>query len=316
MNVKDLLPQFKDAKVVAENVPAEVYLRDPAPRGDAAHVMSSHALRDLWECPERWRNGFRRPESDSTEWGDRVDSILLRPEASRFAVAPRTYPAASKPKGPIDCEKKWNRNATYCKDWEEAKKAEGYEVLTQDEMDELTAANDAIRDDVRLAGLIDCSKKQVMVVGTWVDPETGIEVPLKGLIDLIPPHHHPDCGDYLIDLKTTISAFPRVWEKRVSSFGYHIQAALYLDLHKAATGEGRHGFRHIIQESVPPYQTAKRELSADFIQIGRERYLEALKLYAQCLKMDRWPGYEEIHCRDTIGGWGLTTPRDYMLEAA
>ena len=92
---------------------------------------------------------------------------------------------------------------------------------------------------------------------------------------------------------------------------YHVQAALELDLYNSATGESRNEFRHVIQESYPPYQTGRRILTEEFIQMGRAKYTAALMLYAECLQTGEWHDYEK---GAMINGWSFCAPTSWDLQ--
>jgi hypothetical protein len=149
-----------------------------------------------------------------------------------------------------------------------------------------------------------------MVIGEYHDEETGIMVPLKSLIDIV-PSASSDNAKALADLKTCVSASPPAWTKAVSDHDYDAQSALYLDLFNAATGQERVEFLHVLQESYAPWQPGKRMLSAEFIELGRVKYLDALKRYCQCLAANSWPGYETG--KMVLNGWQLTEPLAYMV---
>jgi hypothetical protein len=150
-----------------------------------------------------------------------------------------------------------------------------------------------------------------MATASYQDAETGIVVPLRILIDLLPAVDS-DYGKAIADLKTCGSAAVRPWNRAVFDHGYYIQSALYLDVWTLATGEDRTDFLHIVQESYTPYQTEKRMLSAEFIELGRAKYVEALQKYCQCLKTGVWPGYEGS--RLDWRGWQLTEPEPWMVQ--
>lgn len=278
------------------------YFAQPFSRGDAKYVMSRSDLCEFDICPARWRNGYREDGSESTEWGDLIDCMVLSPDeyVRRYAVKPEHYEA------PSGVKKKWRGNAVACQKWEA--EHEGMEQVSHALAARATEAVMALEADEQIKALVRVSHRQVMVTGYYTDKATGITVPLKGLIDLVPP------ADFLADLKTCGSAKPRAWEKAVFDYNYHVQAALYLDLYNAATGEKRAEFRHILQENYKPWQVAKRILSPEFIALGRDKYQRILKRYAECLKTGHFPDYDEPQNHDVvIDGWKVVTPKDWMV---
>jgi hypothetical protein len=310
----DVPNPFSTAQIVGEGVSIETYKRQDAKRGDRAFIMSRGELVEFNTCPIRWRNGYREDGTKETEWGSLVDCVLLDNDNfyDRYAIAPAEYPVTKK--GVCTGEMKpWNWNATFCDEWRAAEEARGKEVIKAERYSAAVQAVEVLKADEDVFTLLRCSKKQVMIQGVYHDADTQIDVTVRGLIDLLPLEHFTDS---LVDLKTCNSAAPRPWAKAVYDYAYDQQAALYLDLYNAATGEDRNIFRHVIQESYPPYQFEKRMLSTDFIRIGRTRYVKALKRYCACLQSGVWTGYD---CDETappnepiIDGWRTIAPAIWM----
>lgn len=154
----------------------------------------------------------------------------------------------------------------------------------------------------------------VLVCVEYHDKETGIIVPIKCLLDLVPV-----TGKYvntLGDLKSTVDASEQAWTKHVFSMGYYYQGAIYLDAFNCATGEERNDFYHVVSESVEPYEPAQRFLSEEFKELGSAEYQRDLAFYCQCLATNTWPGYKQEASARIVasGGWHLTEPSPWMIE--
>jgi len=275
---------------------SDIYPKDihPCERGDRNYVMGRSSLMEFYRCPNRWKNGYESEDSKATEWGSLVDCLFLTPEAfkNRYSIAPETYPD-SKTGEP----KAWNANSNWCKEW--IAEQEGKEVIKHKFFGPACDAVKVLESDLEVKLLRECSQTQVMATASYHDEETGIVVPLRILIDLL-PDVDSKFGKSLADFKTTNCAAMRPWAKHVFDFGYDMQAALYLDVWTANTGEDRVEFRHVVQESFAPYQTERRLLSVESLEIGRNRYKTALQKYCQCLATNAWPGYESQRDFD---GW-------------
>jgi hypothetical protein len=285
------------------------------PRGKPQKTMSNSELKRFLRCPQKWIRGVETKSTDSTEWGDLVDSCVLTPErfGRKFAISPEMYEAKGKKKDdPVEL-KPWNYQATVCKEWRTAQESAGFTVVKPDDASEAWSAAKRLLEDDRLKTFIESSDKQVQLCIDYTDDETGISVPIKCLVDLV-PRKTSDCWNSLGDLKTSVSAQPHAWVSAVFEFGYHMQASLYLDAFNAVTGEKRKMFAHVVQENSAPYETARRLLSEEFINIGRDAYRLALREYCQCLKSGFWPGYDDREGTDTIiDGWRVVEPKPYML---
>lgn len=293
---------FRSARVVADNVSVETYRRqEPGiKRGDANWVMSRGELMELLWCPARWKEGVPDGRSKSTDFGNLVDVLALQPQKfeSLYAVCPEEYPSKDGPKA-------WNRNATFVKEWEAKARKEGRECIDADDLTYAKAAWSKLLADHDIKELLYTSRKQVMVIGEYYDRDTGLSVPVRALIDLVPNVYHPRFCKSLADLKTCRSAHPRAWDKAVAEDDLHVQGAAYLDLYCAATGEDRCEFRHVLVENQPPWQTGKRWLTSETLEAGRLKYLTALKLYCRCLASNHWPSYDPSGDM-AIDGWSRT----------
>lgn len=169
------------------------------------------------------------------------------------------------------------------REWREDQAGSGKMIVKQEEIDRANDIADAVRS---------CHEFP-MVYSTEVAVFTDIGgVPVKGMIDIV-----PEDGNALYDLKTTanIESLDEL-QRTILNRGYHWQAALYLDLWNAATGENRDEFVFIFVETKSPYETAFVRLSSNFINLGRSGsnykypgYLDAIQKWKECVRTDNWP---------------------------
>jgi hypothetical protein len=140
---------------------------------------------------------------------------------------------------------------------------------------------DALTHHPFAAGLLEHGQPEVSAYA--VDPATGIL--LRGRFDWL--------GEWIIsDYKTAKDASPEGFARSVANYGYHMQAAWYLDLCEL-NGEPREAFAFVVQEKAEPYMVAVYDLDDTALEIGARRNRRALDLYRQCLDEDRWPGYAD-----------------------
>src|SRR6266576_555321 len=208
-------------KIVGQNVSHEAYSAQTAQRGEKDCVMSRGELMEFDRCPHRWLAGIESDETKQTEWGQLIDWLVLGDgeAVEKYAIAPEMYPCEPTKKDPRT-EKPWNRNSTYCSMWEQSKneaglivvKAETFEMATNAHRVLLAAGND----------LLFGGKYQVMAIAQYKDEETGLTVPLKVLLDIVPSVVGP-YGKCLCDLKTCNSAALGPWTRAVFEHGYHVQ---------------------------------------------------------------------------------------------
>lgn len=292
---------FQNAKVVKTNCSNQEYL--------ALEAMGRSSLMEFLHCPHRYRMGYRGDEgSEATEHGSLVDTILLMGDRfeDRYAVCPETYEDKNGESKP------WTFAATPCKQWK--KEHAGKEIVRWGPHDKASQAVEMLLADQQIARLVEQSDHQVLVTADYVDKATGIKIPVKGLIDIVPrlDSEFPKC---LFDLKTGADASPREWARACFKRGYHVQAALYLDLYIAATGEERWDFRHIVQENFEPFEPAKYFLSEELVQLGRDHYLAGFRKLAQSIAADNWPGYRTPG-QMNIDGYEKIDREEWMLRYA
>lgn len=299
---------FKNARVVGDDYDSRLYHVEEK-RGSTEFVVTNSMLGNFAPNPGRWLRGFGKKKSNAMLWGSLVDMKSLQPAKLEeyFAVKPEFYPD-SKTGEP----KKWSGNATFCREWKAEQERYEREILTRKMEEESNKAVARLFADERIATVIKSSRKQVYVIGEYHDRETGLVIPVKSLIDLVPDPSTPIYGRSLVDLKTGRNGSQKAWKKQVYNNGWHRQAAFHWDLYCAATKEDRVDFRHIISENIEPYEPGRRTLSLEFVNKGRMALIRGLSLYAKCLKENKWPSYDDIP--NDYNGWPLCEPEPWMVE--
>ena len=282
---------FQKCKVKGMGVNSEAYHNQEAKRGTAEFILSPSSIKAFAECPSRWKAGYESPDSVAKDYGNLLDVLVLTPESfqERFSVKPSTYPAEPAKKGGEVVQKPFNANSTWCREWIESQGDKT--VISQNDLADAVAAKNRLMADETIAAFHAASDKQVHVAGQWKDDKTGLVIPVQCLIDFV-PWKESEFQKSLGDLKTTRNAGQRVFGRWCYTAGYHIQAAFDIDLYTAATGEDRTDWIFILQENYSPFETGRRLLSADLLQIGRQTYQHALSRYARCLKTGDWAGYD------------------------
>jgi len=281
------------------------------------YVLSRSELRAFGRNPSKWKRKKQKDTTEAMRYGNLLDAMLLAPEYfnSNFIRRPDTYPAEGK-KGEPPTEKPWSGNSTWCKEWMDGAAVAKLTPYKSEEYQEAKAAIDRLSDDPDIARVLSNASKQVFILVNYNDPKTGLVVPVKILVDIV-PGSKPE-NDSLADLKSAADACGETWPNHVFKMGYHYQAAMYLDAYNACTGEDRQLFRHIVSESEEPFEPALRCLSSEFIELGRNEYQRDLELFCQCVATDKWPGYkQESGSRMVLtGGWHLVDVQPWMETKA
>lgn len=121
----------------------------------------------------------------------------------------------------------------------------------------------------------------------WSHP-SGVQ--LRARFDYLPEKVN---GKRLIlpDYKTAQSAAPLAWIKNAGTYGYHLQAAQYLDALTSLGIDDDPAFVFVVQEKEAPYLISVIELTADDLDLARRQRERAIAIFAECSATGNWPGY-------------------------
>jgi len=165
--------------------------------------------------------------------------------------------------------------------WEAFEKnANGKEIVTYQDYATMCEITKAIKGQV-ISRCIEGGEAEVCVV--WVDKRTGMLCKARA------DYAHRGQA-IIIDMKTTTDASPVAFAKAVANYRYLQQAAFYSDGWKEAT-EILPAFVFLPVEKEYPYAAAAYQVTDEDIEAGRNMYRKALKIYAECVKTNTWPGY-------------------------
>lgn len=126
----------------------------------------------------------------------------------------------------------------------------------------------------------------------WEDPATQLEC--KARFDALRP-------DIIWDVKTAKDASAAGFGDAAKSYGYHRQAAWYMDAANAV-GEYPETVGFIVCEKEQPLAMQVFVLDPQSIEIGRQLNRADITKYAQCKRTGNWPGYPETIQTLSIGG--------------
>ena len=321
---------FQNCKLAGENVDPQFYHDVPFERGSVEYPVSPSMLKQFAHCPSRWLRGYNPPETKGKDFGSVIDCLLLTPEqfSHKYAIQPLTYesegmqcPVCKTISDSKSCRehkvdrvrvivnKEWSGNSKICQEWSEIQTENGKEVITADILADATLAITRLKSDDVLGPYMEQSRRQVLVTGEWHDEPTGLTIPVRCLIDLAPADDSEFAGS-LGDVKTTRTAALMAFQRDVFKYGYHLQAAFDLALFNAATGQERTDWCFLVQESYHPWQTGRRLLAQDFIDLGRCDYKRLLGNYCACVKSGKWPDYDEND--EAVQGWSIVSPAPWM----
>ena len=254
------------------------------------------SLKIIERSPKHYRHGLTtpRPDTDTFRLGRALHTLVLEPHrfAEQYAIWPSISPATGKAT---------RRAGGEWADFEAAHLAAGRTILREQDIAEIEAMAEAVRADPTCAAWLD-GMTHVEHVLQWTDAETGIGC--KGRCDLV------SAAGILTDLKTARDHAPGAMSRQASALGYHAQLAYYHD-GALAFGIPVIGAAVLAVEKSAPYDCGVLTLSPEDIQAGRAHYRALLRILAECLEADTWPGvYQGQPQPLALPAWAAGVPED------
>jgi len=272
------------AKIGISRIPMAMYLADPCP---VPSLSSGCAFRLLNESPlHAWHShprlgGRSRDFSTTADTGTTAHDLLLGGEGKICEIRPEEYPSKE---GAIPIG--WTNNAIRAA--RDQARANGLTPMLSGELVGVRAMVKAAREYVALsaiAGVFDSGESELTVISEdgdtilrtrpdWLNMKMGISLSYK-------------------TTKGKVSAAK--FERMLDSEGYGFALMFYERALLAAVPEADRPrkLRHVIlaQEQSAPYACALYELSPAKAAIERSQVDRAIRLWANCLADNRWPGY-------------------------
>ncbi len=141
------------------------------------------------------------------------------------------------------------------------------------------------------------------------DDATGLELRAR-------PDFILDDLSLIIDLKTTVDASPKGFQRSVANYRYYVQASHYLDVVEGATGTRPQAFLFAAVEKSRPFSAAVYMADQAMIDLGKQHAREDLDNIAKWMAEDHYPGYSERVEEISLPRWMLPkeegTSSDYQ----
>ncbi|MBQ6232119.1 MAG: PD-(D/E)XK nuclease-like domain-containing protein [Clostridia bacterium] len=236
----------------------------------AAHGINKSTLWEIRKSPAHYQYALNNPSEDtpSLRLGRAVHAAILTPEIFKasYVEAPDVD---VRTKGGKELYKNWLRDQD-----------EDAVILSRSEMQQIRGMLHAFRMDKTAKSLISNTSREEALF--WMDKETGL--PCKCRVDAF-------SAAAVIDLKTTTDCSTRAFQRDAISYGYHVQAAHYLDGIEAVTGN-RPDWYFIAIEKKPPYAVHVFKASEQFLELGAYTRWQLMDKLKHCIDTDDWPGYQ------------------------
>ncbi|WP_342659459.1 Exodeoxyribonuclease 8 [Rhodococcus ruber] len=245
--------------------------------------LSSSGARKLLppSCPAifRWEQDNPTAPKDEYDMGHAMHTMVL---------------GVGAPVVRIDVDS-WTTKAA--REQRDAARADGNVPLKASDYDTAVAMANSIRRHPVAAALFQDGVAEQSLY--WRDLDTGVM--LRCRPDWLPPKR---TGRLLVvDLKTSTSANPDKFAKSCAEYGYHQQAAWYLDGIAALQLADDAAFLFVVQSKTPPFEVTVNELDHESLLLGRRLNRHAIDVYAECVESGVWPGYGHEVNRITLPAW-------------
>lgn len=256
---------------VYDQMPEDAYHADPVPGGSLSASGAKLLLPP--SCPAMY--AYRRDHPKTSA-------------AFNYGTAAHKLVLGSGP--PIDVIEADDWRTKAAQDKRKESLAAGNVPLLAREYAEVQAMAAAIERHPIAGALLDPARGKAEQSAFWIDEDTGIWRRLR--FDFL-PYAREVRRLIITDYKTCDKADADSIAKAVANYGYHIQAAQYLDGARALDLDEDPAFIFVFQEKQAPYLIHIIGLDDDDIEHGRDLCRLACEIWRDCTAADYWPGYSD-----------------------
>ena len=235
--------------------------------------------------------------SPAMEFGSHVHMATLEPEEWQRRLYP---PRPARPAGAYGTAKKtspekvlYDRWKEACAEWEAGQEPKSI-VLEPEDVAKIEAIVASVHSHPVCAKAFRSRGANEQTI-LWHHAETGML--LRCRLDSV--RWLDSMTAVIVDLKTTNDPSPDAFSKAIARFGYHRQAAFYMDAVKALRPGVEVFYELIAVRSTPPYETACYSLIEEppaedgapirgAIELGRQQYTENLHELARRIRDNDW----------------------------
>lgn len=260
---------------VYDGIDAEEYHADPVPAGSLSHSGAVRLLEPSCPALFHYERTHGRPNRKTFELGHAAHHMALGDGVDIVEVA-----------GDGASPDEWRTKTTKAE--VAAVRARGAVPLKPREYGQVREMRDALLSHPVARRLLVEGEGVVEASLFWVDDPSGIW--RRARLDRLPKPRH-DGRMIVPDYKSAESANPEAFARAAASYGYAMQAAWYSDGVQALGLADDVAFVFVVQEKSPPYLVEVVALDEAALRIGRKRNRQAIDVYRECVRTNRWPGY-------------------------
>jgi len=239
---------------------------EPSLSASVAGIIWHRSPLHGWQAHPRLNPNATHRTSSEFDTGTAAHALILENDMSKFCI--------------IDADD-WRTKAA--KEQRDQAREEGKTPILSKQLADLTAMASVAQKTIaesEIAGIFQDGKPEQSIIaldGIW----------MRGRLDWL-----TNDRKIILDYKTVSrSAAPESFlRSSVFSYGYDIQAAMYLMLNKM-TGGPDAKFLWLVQETEPPYACSILGAAPSLVESGQRKLDHCMNLWASCLDSGIWPGY-------------------------
>ena len=257
------------AQIIESDVLPQPLPAPSVPRGDPAYPMDPWDFIQYHRSGRRWLNAAPWELKDHVSNTEAIRLLALNTVSagSHYAHRPATFPY-TRLECPICCSishskvcracgrsrvsktdtRPWNGNMKYCATWAQQQDDANRRIISDDVWERGIAAAASLASDYAANELLTGSQCRNLLTGVWHDSATGLDIPLRTVLDCIPSATGA-YSDYLCSLSLAEDSDPNRYDCISHHSPYnqntvYILAVLY-DLSRRAVIAESSGNEHI-----------------------------------------------------------------------
>jgi hypothetical protein len=260
------------------DLPSDVYHSLRYASNSILKILHDHSPAHAFEA----MNSYQVP-TPAMILGEAVHYCCLQPSlfATRYIVADQCTATTGKGKRCSRGGSVLRANEWFCTQHDPTPDAPIVDdgILSQDDFDTCLRISDRVNNHPMASAILKQRTDTELSI-IWKDEASGVIC--KARLDIVVAPQRT-----VADLKTTISAKRSNFERSIFEYGYHRQAATYLD------ATGYKSFVFIPVEKTPPFAVATYRMKDNVIEAGREQNAKLLTRFGECLASGKWPAYSD-----------------------
>jgi hypothetical protein len=167
---------------------------------------------------------------------------------------------------------------------------EEYAAMLDMRGDRQFIAQDAMQELLNMKNSIDLNPwAKDLIAGADYEKSIYWEDSTSSLLCKVRPDAWHD--EFIVDLKTSMAADLKSFQRSFYAYGYHVQAGMINQAILHVTGKDVRNFVFIAIEKEPPYAVGVYQLSEEGLERGIQKFKDMILGVKICIEKDEWPSY-------------------------